>query len=297
MHRPNSLIPVVLTLALIGSIAPRQTLSGQDARDRTIYLSALDTKGDPVTDIRADEIVVTEDRIRREVLRVSKAVEPIDVAVMVDNSTASSEHLVSLRQGLTRFVEAMPRAHRIALIGLADRPTLLTDYTQDLARLTAAIGRVFPQPSSGMTLLDALVETSRGLEKRQSQRAAILAVVTDGLELGHYDDRTVVQAIDAADAAFHAILIGNFSALTPEAMRYRSIVLSEATRRSGGGQRTLATGTAVPQAMEHVARELSSQLKVVYARPQSLIPPETVEVTVTRAGVTARATPERRVGG
>jgi hypothetical protein len=46
-----------------------------------------------------------------------------------------------------------------------------------------------------------------------------------------------------------------------------------------------------------VARELKSQYKVVYGRPESLIQPQTVTVTVTRPGLTARGTPERRKPG
>ena len=296
MHRSLPRVCALFAIAVFAIAAPHRPLDAQ-ARERAVFVSFVDGKGNPVTDIRLEEIVVTEDRARREVLRVSKAVEPIDVALMVDNSTAAENHIVNIRDGVTRFIDAMHKGNNIALIGLADRPTILVDYTSSLERLKAGVGRIFAQPMSGMTLLDALVETSKGLQKRESARAAIVTVLTDGPELGHFDDGSVLKALAAGGAAFHPVMIGLFSAIQPEELRYRSIVLSKGVTESGGGQHTVLASTGIPQALEQVAQQLSSQQKVVYARPESLIPPEKVEVTVKRAGVTAQATPERRPGG
>jgi hypothetical protein len=41
--------------------------------------------------------------------------------------------------------------------------------------------------------------------------------------------------------------------------------------------------------MTSLARELTSQYRVVYARPDSLIPPEQLDVRVQRPGLTVRA--------
>ena len=55
----------------------------------------------------------------------------------------------------------------------------------------------------------------------------------------------------------------------------------------------LLSTSSVPEALETLARELKSQFKVVYGRPQSLIPPEKTEVSSSRTGVTVRGTPMR----
>jgi hypothetical protein len=62
---------------------------------------------------------------------------------------------------------------------------------------------------------------------------------------------------------------------------------------SGGQRVTLLVASAVQQALERLGRELSSQYKVVYGRPDSLIPPEKIEVSARRPGVTMRGTLER----
>ena len=55
--------------------------------------------------------------------------------------------------------------------------------------------------------------------------------------------------------------------------------------------------TGLDDALQRLARELSSQYKVVYGRPQSLIPPERTEVSSARAGVTMRGAPARGESG
>ena len=67
-------------------------------------------------------------------------------------------------------------------------------------------------------------------------------------------------------------------------LRNRARVLSEGTRTSGGQRVNLLTPMSVQQALERLGRELSSQYKVVYGRPESLIPPEKIEVSARRAG-------------
>jgi hypothetical protein len=58
----------------------------------------------------------------------------------------------------------------------------------------------------------------------------------------------------------------------------------------------LLTPMSVQQALDRLGRELSSQYKVVYGRPESLIPPEKIEVSARRPGITMRGTLERGTG-
>ena len=47
--------------------------------------------------------------------------------------------------------------------------------------------------------------------------------------------------------------------------------------------------TAAAPKMNQLSQELQGQYVVTYGRPETLIPPEKIEVTVSRPGVTARA--------
>lgn len=263
------------------------------SRERTLFVSAVNDKGEPVEGLGPGDFVVREDGQRREVLRVSHATEPIDIALLVDNSAAAQSAITTIRDGLKAFVAKMAPGNAIAIIALADRPTVYVDYTSDPKRLQDAIGRLFSMSSSGMTLLDGIVETAQGLQKRETPRAVIVPIVTDGQEFTNRYYKDVVASVTRAGAALHALAIGMFPVGTDTVSRERSLVLDAGTRDTGGQRITLFTESAVPQALQKLAHELSAQYKVVYGRPESLVPPQKIEVTSGRKGVTMRGTPPR----
>jgi VWFA-related protein len=299
MRNSYSLRPLLCGfVCLCAFVALRTTPHAQQAgtRERALFVSAVDADGEPVSGLGPDAFIVREDGVRREVLRVSRAVEPIDIAVLIDNSAAIREEVTFFREGLSKFVATMAPGNNIAVITLADRPTIVVDYTSDPKRLSDAVGRIFPMPSSGMTLLDALVETSQGLARRETPRGVIVPVFTDGVEFTNRYSKDVVAALQKAKAPMHAVTIGLFEYSDQHEIRERSFLLSE-LRQTGGQQISLLSPHGLDKALQRLARELSSQYKVIYGRPQSLIPPERTEVSSAKTGVTMRGTPSRGESG
>lgn len=299
MRTPSRPILLVALLCVGALVGLRATTSAQNAtsRERTLFVSAVDKNGEPVTGLGPEAFVVREDGVRREILRVSPANEPIDIALLVDTSTAASDEIIFFREAISKFVAKMAPGNNIAMIGLADRPTILVDYTNDPKRLSDGVGRLFPMPQSGMTLLDAILETTQGLSRRETPRAVIIPVITDGPEFTNRYSRDVVAALERVDAAMHAVTIGQFAYREEQGIRERSFLLSNGPARSGGQQITLLSPQGLDQAMQRLARELSSQYKVIYGRPQSLIPPERTEVSSAKTGVTMRGAPARGESG
>jgi VWFA-related protein len=292
-------LALALALTFVVALLPtsRAPLAAQGARERTLYVSAVNDKGEPVEGLGPDAFLVREDGVRREVLRVSRAAEPMDIAVLVDNSAAAEDDITFMRDAVGTFVAAMAPGNQIAIITLADRPTIAVDYTGDSKRLADAAGRLFAMPSSGMTLLDGIIETSNGLEKRDTPRAVIVPVFTDGPEFTNRYSTDVVRSLQRAQAALHMVTIGQFFHNDEQGIRERSFLLDQGPRGSGGQRMALLTPMGLKDAMQRLARELSSQYKVVYGRPESLIPPEKVEVSSAKPNVKMRGAPARQKAG
>ena len=294
--RPILILALVCATALTG-FGIRTSAQNRETRERALFVSAVDKDGEPVSGLGPDAFIVREDGARREVLRVSRATEPIDIALLVDNSTAASQEITFLREALSKFVAKMAPGNNIAVITLADRPTIVVDYTSDTKRLSDATGRLFPMPQSGMTLLDGILETAQGLARRETPRAVIVPVITDGTEFTNRYSNDVVAALDRVDAALHIVGIGQFIHSEEHGIRERSFLLNDGPAKSGGQYITLLSPHGLDPAMQRLARELSSQYKVVYGRPQSLIPPERTEVSSAKTGVTMRGAPARGESG
>ena len=293
--RPRRALAVALGLAFASAAAPF-LVSAQGPRERTMFVIAVDQKGEPVEGLGPNDFVIREDGAAREVLRVSRATEPIDIAILVDDSGASEGVMPRVREGLTAFINRMSKGNQIAIIAMADRPTILSDYSSNTTRLLDAVGLLWPRSRSGSTFMDSLFEVARGLERRETPRAVIVPVMTDGGDFVNRHYEQVMPEVKKAGAAIHAVTVGNFMSSDTDELRNRGRVLAEGTKDTGGQRVNLLTPMAVQSSLERLARELSSQYKVVYGRPESLIPPEKIDVSARRPGLTMRGTLERGTG-
>ena len=289
-------LAVALGIAFASTGVVSQRTDAQGPRERTMFVSAVDQKGEPVEGLGPDDFVIREDGAMREVLRVSRAIEPIDIAILVDDSAASEALIPRVREALRSFIAKMSTGNQIAIVGLADRPTILANYTSNTKLLQDAIGLLWPRTRAGTTLMDALFEVSRGLERRETPRAVLIPIITDGSDFPYRQYEQVMPEVKQAGAAIHAIAVGHFASMSHDELRNRSRILSDGTRESGGQRISLLSEISVQQALDRLGRELSSQYKVVYGRPDSLIPPEKIQVSARRPGVTMRGTLERGTG-
>jgi hypothetical protein len=72
--------------------------------------------------------------------------------------------------------------------------------------------------------------------------------------------------------------------------RQRDGLLDRAVREMGGSRHNVVASQGFAAAMSQVARLLAHQFRVVYARPQSLLPPETFDVRATAQSFVAYGT-------
>ena len=281
----------VLTLAMLGMFLP--SLASSQALERDMFVSVLDRSDKPVPNLGPRDIAILEDGRPREILRMRRATEPLDLAVLVDTSAAASSQVSDLRQGLESLIARMrPQAH-IALVEFGERPRVLADYTSDAALLAQGVGRIFSIQGSGAYTLEALVDTLKGTKKREAERSAVVIIWMGGLEFSNRDSRDVLALLAEQGPALHVLTV---SRGTPADMmtvdgRNRESVFDRGTRASGGSRQNVLSSMAINEALDRIATELLSQYRVTYARPQTLIPPEKIEVRATRTDLTARGTP------
>jgi VWFA-related protein len=263
--------------------------AAHDARTRDVYVSVLDSKGAPVTGLTAADFVVREDGVSREVVKAAPATAPMQIMVLIDDSQAATAAIPRMREGLVAFVDKLNGLAEIGLVTIGERPTALVPYTSDTAVLKKGIERIFARPGSGAYLLEGLVDVSHGLEQRHAERPVIVAITMEGPEFSNLDYRQVLKAVESSGAALHVLAVGTPSASLSDEMRNRNMTIAEGTERTGGRRDQLLADLFLPEALPRLADELLNQYVVTYGRPDTLIPPEKIQVSVTRRGVTVRA--------
>jgi VWFA-related protein len=262
------------------------------APTRAMYVSVVDKAGASVPGLTPADFVIQEDRMTREVLRVERATEPMNLAVLLDNSTRATPFQRDYREALATFITTLNAdvpagsRHQIAIITLASRPTIVSDYSPDQAQLLKKALAIFAMPETGTYLLDGIIETSTGIIKRGLTRPVILAITTEGPELSDRRFQAVLQPLKESGATLHIVRVGFLENLSED----RAIALDQGSKSTGGRNENILVSTALSGLLKQIANDLAHQYKVTYGAPAALIPPESVTVSVNKPGLTARGT-------
>lgn len=293
---------VIATLAVL--LHPAPSMAQAQADEHTIYASVVDQKGNSVPGLTQKDFIVREDGQAREVLLVTNDDEPMQVALLVDNSVEMRNRLADLRRGMTAFVAALRPGIQVSLITLAERPTIVVPYTADKAVLQKGIDRVITY-NAGNYLLDGIAEVSQGLARRPTTPRSAIAVVTGrGPEYSYRDYTDVLRIVrESGTPALHVVLVGSVDLSEEFADRAasaydgprddrggadRDMVLGRLTKETGGRYDEVLSTSAISLKLQQMATELSTQYRVTFARPSRLIPPKTTEISARDRKLKAR---------
>lgn len=275
------------TLVVVGAVLP----AAAQTRPQTLLVTAVQKDGgEPVETLAPADVVVREDGVAREIVKVTRSSAPALLVVLVDNSQAARRAVQDLRLGLTEFVDTFAGPHEISIVGIADRPTVLSAPTTSKAQLNRAVERVFAQPGAGAYLLEAIIEQARAIEKKEPARAAIIALTSQGAEFSDRPPQTVMAALGASGATLHVIELQDTDQAPPlnQGVRDRNVVIDRGTSETGGQREIVLANLALRDALQKVGRIATTQHEVVYGRPDTLIPPRRITVSSARPTLEVR---------
>ena len=138
--------------------------------------------------------------------------------------------------------------------------------------------------------MEAIIEASHGLQKRKPARPTIVVLMIDrDVEFSNNYYQTVLSEIQKAGATLHVVSLGPVHQTMGDETRNRNQVVAIGTEQTGGRRDNPLAYTGAAPSMKQLAAELLNQYVVTYSRPERLIPPEKIDVTVSKPGLTARA--------
>lgn len=290
LRRATAVVAILWGLAALvppGSVS----LDAAQERQRSVTVAVVDRNGTAVPDLAANALVIREDGVAREIVRITPAPPPTEIVLLVDDSEATTSLTRDLRAALTTFantVADMAPAPAVRLTTFGDRPTVLVDFNPSFSAVSRGIERITPRPGAGATMLEALVETGRDLRARKAVRPIVVAFVAEsGPEFGTLRHTDVSKALrDAGASLWTVVLVSRDGSGSSDADRERNIVLGDVTRESGGRNRTVLSSTQIEPAFDAIATALAARFEVTYGRPERLIPPKNLEISARDSGLT-----------
>ena len=171
--------------------------------ERPLFMFVMNQSGQPLLDLRADEIQVRQSGGECTVVSIQPETEGMKIALLVDNTASAESSLNSLRDGLRGFLQTLPAGHEVGLFTIAGQTRRRVDFTPDRDALVEETDNLFVERGGGTVLLDGLVETwDRRFDEDDAWPVFVL-VLFDGSEAsssvqGHEFNEFVLSSLDAA---------------------------------------------------------------------------------------------------
>lgn len=295
MSRTNAAIVVTAVAVALGTaVHPATSLLAREPITRTVYVTAENSNGQPVTDLTAKDFRLRENGRDREVTAVEPATERMRIAVMVEELLTPTG---GVRQGVFEFAKAMVTRAEIALVVVGQSNREAVPYTTDLSALIAGINALpLSQRQQTSHVPEGIYQMSRVFAKERPARPIMVMVAFDSQQASSEEPQNVLNNLKDSNAQLHVVSIQapqNASDVTGAAgvmeASGRAQVLGDGPRQSGGRQWPVNALTAVPKAMLAIANDLSNQYKITYVLPDGVKGSDRVNVTMNRNGVTLRA--------
>lgn len=289
----RSWLRIATGLAGLGAgvwLAGAPAVSQRATREQQVVVSVLDRSNKAVPGLGPADFVVREEGVTREVLRVDQASTPMQIVLLVDTSDDMRIIIQDVRAGIRAFSRMLWERNpetEVGLMEFGERPLLIADRVATANLMDRAVDRLNEHSGSGAYLLEAIVEATKVLKQREATRPLIVAFVRAwSPEFSTLSYQNVEEAVKNVRASLWVLLLqdGARPSLTHEGQQ-REIVMGDVSARSGGQRDILLDRLAVEKRFKDLAEVLTSQYAVVYSRPESLIPPSKLEVSVKRAGV------------
>ncbi len=298
------MLPVGLSVAgLLAISMPALVADATTTQDtKTIYLSVLDGDGQPVTDLRPDELALAErdeanQVAMRDIVDVRLTDAPLAIMMLADTSKATggagmsqrgqvsgSELVRDIRVAFSAFVRTVAAASpdsTMELMEFGQAAVTITKMTSDVTALEKGITRLFPKNNMPAVLLEAIHESATILAKQETPRRAIVALnVLPTDEQSRQQPNQMLQRVRDSGASVWTVSYNSGTTASDP----RGIVFDALTKNTGGRREVIASPSALEQYMVQVAKALTSQYAVTYTRPAGA-KPTLVQVGVTRQGL------------
>ena len=253
---------------MIAAVGVSAALSAQ-SQVFQFYVSATNADGAPVSDLKTDDVVMSENGEPQKVARVEPVAVPIKLTIAIDNGLESADAIAQYRTGLTGFVQALPPDVEITLITTAPQPRMVVKPTTNREEILRGL-TLFAPENARPRFSDTVVEYSQRLQKEAKDKKAapyvpvMVMVSTAAIETRSYqpdDIQRAVQYLMTRKAKVNAVIASTRSGavqLPDKDLTQQSSVALPTTKATGGRYETLAAASRLATLLPEWGKDLAA---------------------------------------
>src|SRR5262245_5541901 len=231
-------------------------------------VTVVDQNNNPVPDLKKEDFIVYEDRVRQTVDSVSREETPISFGMVIDTSGSMRSKLQTVSEAALLLIKQMRQDDEAFVAPFNAETELTLDFTSDRRELEEAIGEL--HTSGGTALLDAIIATADYAHEKGKHRRKALVIFSDGLEKNSsVKEKELMEAIKEDEVQVY--LVG----FIDEEMEERSLfgrspakkardLLTRIANDSGGRAYFPKDISEVPAIASQIAKDLRVQYVVSY---------------------------------
>ena len=172
-----------------------------------VPLSALNKRGDPVKDLRQDEIKIFENDDLQRITNFSHDPDaPLAIALLIDTSTSTRAKFKVEQEAAIDFAQTAVRRRKDSCLLMSFDSTidLLQPFTDDPDLLTRAINRL--KTGGGTKMFDAIHKACQEYLMKEQGKRRVLILISDGDDNMSYETlESTLQVILQADVSVFSI--------------------------------------------------------------------------------------------
>lgn len=306
---PHSLTSSVVVVgfvavsALVTGASSSVAADGAAESSRTVYVTAIDKKGNAVTDLQAAEFEVKVGGKKLEVMSAGPAQAPMRIALLVADAGTGG-----FQGGLATFIQKLLGRAEFALISVLVQPETVVDYSSESGVLRAGLRRLGARGlQRGAQLLETIQDATKHV-RREGTRPVIVVVRVGGEASTTLSGANVREQLRKSGAILYVISTVGAQRSAPsqarqgisaeqarlhddeavESAHNLALVLGDGSRESGGRHDQVMSTTLIPT-LEQLADELLNQYVLTCVLPDGVKPTDKLSVSSKRKGVTVRA--------
>lgn len=214
-----------------------------------------------VTGLDKKNFEVYQDKTKEHVQALWSQDAPISMGVIFDVSGSMNDKIMKAREAIRTFIETANPQDEFFLIAFADRPRLVSGFSQNVEKLDGSL--MFAQPHGTTALLDAIYLGLSTMKNARYKRKALLVISDGGDNHSRYTENEVKSTVEEADVQIFSIGIFDLFASTPEE-QYGPQLLSDITSVTGGQSFTASDPRELPDIASKIGIALRNEYILAY---------------------------------
>ena len=266
MTHPNEIVAarrIRAVMVVLLTIVAGTTSSAQE-NQVTFFLSATTLTGEPVADLKAEDLTIAEEGKPSDVLKIVPVNWPVKVTVLLDNGFDTGQWLSVYRSGLKTFLAALPGGVEASVVTLAPQPRWLIRPTSDAEQLQKGADRLVPEQAPSR-VIEGLIEAASRVEQENRKQTVnfpvIVMVSTTGAEGSTARDQEVKRMAERLltyPARVHVIMLSTGATSPNSLIGARQVHVGKSIADlTGGRYEAIAAATRMPSLLGEFAQMIS----------------------------------------